>query len=303
VVDLGFNRRIVDAVREMAARPDVSTTLEGAVDMGVESVAHCDMAGVSVVDGDRIRTLAASSHQLRVVDELQFQVREGPCYDALRLHEFVSAHDLSRDERWPRWGARLVETSGLHSVLSYRLFTTERSLDVLNLYAFQPSAFDHDDVLEGHVVSAVAAVVVAASMKESQLERALRTRTVIGQATGMLMERFGLGAEQAFGVMQRISQSHNASCTSSPPSWSRRATSRWIAPTRTRRSSSTCRPTTSGRQDPRSPPGDLPPSPGGGLTGDRAVEASANHAVDGVRSERIETCVIACSQSGDERGP
>jgi hypothetical protein len=164
---------------------------------------------VSVVDGDRIRTLSASNDQLRAVDQLQFEFREGPCYDALRFGEFVSAHDLAHDRRWPRWGARLVETSGLHSFLSYRLFTTGPSLGVLNLYALEPSAFDHEDVLEGHVVSAVAAVVLAAGLKESQLERALRTRTVIGQATGMLMERFGLGPEQGFGVMQRISQTHN----------------------------------------------------------------------------------------------
>jgi transcriptional regulator with GAF, ATPase, and Fis domain len=208
-VDSDFNRRVVDAVRELGARPTVSTTLESTVDLAVRSVDHCDMAGVSVVDGTRIRTLAASNEQLRQIDQLQFEVQEGPCYDALRLRDVVSASNLARDARWPRYGPRLARATGVRSSLSFRLFTTDRSLGALNLYAQRTDAFDHDDVLEGHVVSAVAAVVVAASLKESQLERALETRTVIGQATGILMERFGLGADQAFAVMQRVSQNHN----------------------------------------------------------------------------------------------
>jgi AmiR/NasT family two-component response regulator len=59
------------------------------------------------------------------------------------------------------------------------------------------------------VLAAHTSVVLAANLKEEQLHRALESRTVIGQATGRLIERFGLDADQAFAVMRRVSQDHN----------------------------------------------------------------------------------------------
>ena len=49
----------------------------------------------------------------------------------------------------------------------------------------------------------------AATRQIENLETALERRTVIGQATGLVMERFGLTAEVAFEVLRRLSQEHN----------------------------------------------------------------------------------------------
>jgi hypothetical protein len=97
----------------------------------------------------------------------------------------------------------------MHSVLSYRLTTHGDVLGALNMYAAAEAAFDHEDVFEGEVLAAHTSVVLAAALKEEQLTRALESRTVIGQATGRLIERFGLNADQAFAVMRRVSQNHN----------------------------------------------------------------------------------------------
>jgi GAF domain-containing protein len=208
-VDSEFAHDVSDAVRDLASGDDIETTVEGAVRVCVEIVEHCDMAGVSVIEKSGIRTLSASSETLREVDEIQYRLREGPCFDALRHDETVTANDLSSDPRWPRWGARLAERTGLHSSMSFRLFTASGAFGVLNMYSKRPYGFDAGDVLDGHVVAAMVAVAVAASLKEEQLLHGLHTRTVIGQATGILMERFGLDAEAAFAVMRRLSQTHN----------------------------------------------------------------------------------------------
>jgi len=204
-----FNRALAEAVREMAAERSISTTLDRIVQTCVEVVDHCDMAGISLIDTDQIRTMAASDETLRVIDQLQFELGEGPCFDALRAEGTVTSNDLGDDERWPTWGAAMASRVQMRSVLSYRLATHGSPMGVLNLYAAAPGAFDHEDVFEGEVLAAHTSVVLAATLKEEQLHSALESRTVIGQATGRLIERFGLDADQAFAVMRRVSQNHN----------------------------------------------------------------------------------------------
>jgi len=207
-MDFDFNRLLADAAREMD-ESSAAATLGGAVELCTQAIAHCDVAGISVIDGEEIRTLVASSDELRRVDQLQRELREGPHFrDADQLDTIV-CNDLDTDPRWPTWGPRTVSELGLRSTLSLRLFTTETVSGALSLYAVRTDAFAPDDLVEGHAIATQAAIALATGFKESQLHRALETRTVIGQATGILIERFGLAPDQAFAVMRRVSQSHN----------------------------------------------------------------------------------------------
>jgi GAF domain-containing protein len=208
-MEIDFNRLLADAVREMAGEPSVELTLERLVQACVETVEHCDMAGVSILGHGEIRTAAASDETLRKVDELQFELGEGPCHDALRSDATVASNDLAHDERWPTWGPAVESYVGMRSVLSYRLATNQEALGALNLYAAGVAAFTHEDLFEGEMLAAHTAVVLASTLKEEQLHRALESRTVIGQATGILIERFGLDSDRAFAVMRRVSQNHN----------------------------------------------------------------------------------------------
>jgi GAF domain-containing protein len=143
------------------------------------------------------------------VDELQFGVRQGPCLDALRQSDVVTVGDLATDERWPSWGPLIAGELGIHSSMSFRLFTDGSDMGVLNLYGTKTDAFDHDDLLDGLIVAAHAAVALSGTLEEDQLHRGMETRRMIGEATGILRERFGLTSDQAFAVMRRISSHHN----------------------------------------------------------------------------------------------
>jgi GAF domain-containing protein len=204
-----FDIDVAAAAREMAEEASVLATLERAVRMCVETVPHCDLAGICVAEHGRVETLAASTPELKLIDELQFELGEGPCVDSLRQDETVTANDLATDPRWPRWGTMVSEQVGVRASLSYRLFTSREVLGALTLYSREAGAFDHDNLAEGYVLAAHAAVALTSSVKEAQLTHALERRTVIGQATGMLMERFGLDADAAFGVLRRLSQTQN----------------------------------------------------------------------------------------------
>jgi|SRR5215212_1068917 len=208
-MDESFNRLVASAVREMAEEPTLAATVDRAVHMCTHAMRGCDMVGISVIEGGQIRTVAASNEILRQIDQWQFELGEGPCYDALRNDETVTSNDLAHDDRWPVYGQRLAQETGIHSSVSYRLFTNGDSLGALNAYALAPSAFSHQDVAQGQALAAHAAAALASSLKEHQLQQALESRTVIGQATGMLMERFSLDADAAFGALRRISQNRN----------------------------------------------------------------------------------------------
>lgn len=204
-----FNSSVVRAARELAEEHTVEGALDRVLTLCVEAIEHCEYAGISLVEDGRVRTLAATGDLLRSIDDLQYELKEGPCFDAIRQHDVITANDLATDERWPTWGPLVSDKTGVHASMSFRLFTTNHALGALNVYSTIPGRFGYDDVLEGHVVAAQAAVALATTLKEAQLKRAVETRTVIGQATGMLMERFDLNPDAAFGVLRRISQTHN----------------------------------------------------------------------------------------------
>lgn len=79
----------------------------------------------------------------------------------------------------------------------------------MNLYAQRPDAFDADDLADGLVIAAQAALTMAATMELTQLQQAMRSRQLIGEATGMLRERFDLSSDRAFDVLKRLSSQHN----------------------------------------------------------------------------------------------
>lgn len=204
-----FNRQLAEAAREMASEGSKRDTLEKAVQMSTEIIEACELAGISVVHPEGIETPTATHEELRRIDQWQYEIGEGPCLEALRQEDVITSGDLANDDRWPKWGQQIARELGVQSSLSYRLFTTGRSLGALNLFSRRTNAFTDEDVLDGLALAAHVAVALAAAMKEDQLLHALRTRTTIGQAQGILMERFDIDADHAFDVLRRVSSQSN----------------------------------------------------------------------------------------------
>lgn len=204
-----FADQLADAARSMQGWSSTQLTLEKVVLVATEIIQGCDLVGISIVHNDRIDTPVGSNEALNRIDELQFVLKQGPCYDALRMHEIVHSRDLANDERWPRWGPMIAKEIGVVSIVSYRLYTTKDTLGAMNLYSTRPDAFDADDVNNGQALAAHVGVALAASQNVEQLEMAIGSRTVIGRAEGILMERFGISSDQAFAVLRRVSQHRN----------------------------------------------------------------------------------------------
>lgn len=116
--------------------------------------------------------------------------------------------DLTKDWKWLKW-APLAAELNVHSTLCVRLFTSANVVGGLNLYSRDVDAFDGDDVDNATVLAAHVAVVVAGTRQADQLRLSTVNRTLIGQAQGILMERFDVDSQQAFLVLRRISQDNN----------------------------------------------------------------------------------------------
>ena len=199
---------LAEAARAVAANPKVQDALQSVVDL---AMAECECFGASVTlvkTTGGAETTATSCELIEQADELQYQFDEGPCLRAAEQGGAYLIVDTATDPRWPVWGPA-VAAMGLRSVLSIYLFTDARVLGALNLYYEDITEFADDEVETAKVVAAHASVALARIRSERDLWRAIDSRHLIGQAQGILMERFRLTPERAFAVLRRHSQQHN----------------------------------------------------------------------------------------------
>jgi GAF domain-containing protein len=187
----------------------VFETLQLIVDLAVDTVPGCEHAGISSIVGRKIGTPAASDAVALRLDLLQAEVGEGPCLDAISQHEMYSTDDLSAEARWPLFAPRAHRETGMVSMLGVRLFARGRTLGALNLLSSRPAAFDEASVTYAVLFAALAAVALNAAQTEEGLHLAIRTRDVIGQAKGILMERHQIPEEEAFQRLAEASQHLN----------------------------------------------------------------------------------------------
>ncbi|MDQ3901507.1 MAG: GAF and ANTAR domain-containing protein, partial [Actinomycetota bacterium] len=184
-------------------------TLRGIVAAAVDTVPGAQYAGLSEVQARReINTPASTDELVRVVDAVQYETGQGPCLDAIYLQQTVRVSDMGSDDRWPEFAKR-AQQSGVGSMLSFQLYVVGDNLGALNLYNREPGAFDDDSEHVGLLFASHAAVAMAGAQRNEQLNQAMGTRDLIGQAKGILMERHKLTAEQAFMLLVRTSQVTN----------------------------------------------------------------------------------------------
>lgn len=155
------------------------------------------------------------------LDQLQQRFGEGPCLTAADPAgpAVASSADLAVEPAWPRFGPAAAER-GLRSVLSTELIMPARppeQIGALNVFSSRTGTRLYDEgrdialLLATHASLALAHTdaVSRSELHASQLRRAIDSRDVIGQAKGILMERRGLSADEAFDVLRRTSQDLN----------------------------------------------------------------------------------------------
>jgi len=205
----GLAQRLTVLARDLQRFSTSQEVLDHIVGTVVEMVPGAQDATITVAQQRKTaRSAAASSERARLFDVLQSETGEGPCLDALFDQETLRVDDLATDTRWPALSAR-VEELGTRSMVCFQLFVTGNTLGSLDVLAAEPAAFSDESEHVGLMFAAHAAVALAGAQQLENVKSALDNRDVIGQAKGILMERFKITADQAFLLLAQASQQTN----------------------------------------------------------------------------------------------
>ncbi|AYN44057.1 ANTAR domain-containing protein [Streptomyces dangxiongensis] len=198
--------------RDLLAQDSVDATLQRITASATELVEGCDAAGILVLHGNQVETLAPTDRLVIGSHELQARLREGPCFDAARSTRTERVYRIadltSEQRRWPAYAPQ-AHALGVGSMMGFVLFTEDEDLGALNLYSRKTGAFTEASETAGLLLASHAAVAFSSARTHAQMEQAVTTRHVIGEAMGILMGGHHLTEEQAFDVLRRYSQETN----------------------------------------------------------------------------------------------
>jgi GAF domain-containing protein len=187
---------------------ELGPTLEATVASALETVEGADAAGLITLRRGVLSTLTTSGPEPRVLDALQHELGSGPCVEAARNQRVVRIADMASDGRWAPFRARAAEL-GVAAMLCLPLWVDEECLGTLSFYAREPAVFSDQHVRIGGLFACHAAIALAEAQRTAQLQQALRSRDVIGQAKGILMERHKITSDDAFRTLSLASQRRN----------------------------------------------------------------------------------------------
>ena len=193
----------------------LDATLEHVSRMGVNVVDGADFAGITMYENGKLSTSVYTDEKSPQVDQTQYEAGRGPCVDAMRLGTMMLMESVDEEDRWPEFAATAAD-HGVQSVLSLPLTAGEESLGALNFYSRDKYAYSSDAIKAADMFAAQAAIVLANAQTcwgtrnlVEQLQRAVESRDVIGQAKGILMAREWCSPDDAFEMLKRASQREN----------------------------------------------------------------------------------------------
>jgi GAF domain-containing protein len=197
------------------AHQTVQSMLDVVVSLAKQLVPQSDGVGITLRESQGWSTASHSDDFVVDIDVKQYKRDSGPCVSAAKENRQYRVDDLSAEHRWEGF-AEDASPSGVRSVLSTPLVAADAPTGALNIYSFSPEAFGDEAQSIAAVLARHAAIALAnkealgdGELLNAQLREALKSREVIGEAKGILMERDALTSDQAFDALRVLSQGQN----------------------------------------------------------------------------------------------
>lgn len=95
----------------------------------------------ALADDGRLMTAATTDEAAHAVDELEYELHEGPCFAALQTGEEQLVDDVHTDPRWPRFNERAAQL-GFGCVAGLPLVSGGETIGALNVFGAQPGDLD-----------------------------------------------------------------------------------------------------------------------------------------------------------------
>lgn len=207
--ELRIAQALNDAAKMMDVPSNLDETLEAIARAALATVPGFDHVGITITHRDgSLETKSGTDQLVWELDELQYGLREGPCYDSIRGSGVTVVEHARRDQRWPHYMPTAVQR-GLRAQLAVGLYADDQSLGGLNLYSTESDTIQEEAVSIAEIFATQAAIAMGRSRQEGELNAALQSRKVIGQAIGLVQERYTLNEDRAFEFLIRASTSGN----------------------------------------------------------------------------------------------
>ncbi|HEY8300796.1 MAG TPA: GAF and ANTAR domain-containing protein [Jatrophihabitans sp.] len=190
--------------RSLHARPDLSSTLRAVLVAALEALPGYDAGGVNLYVHGRFEPQQVLGSAPPVLDQLQQRIGTGPCIDASREQETVVVTDMAQERRWGPY-VELALSLDVHAMLCLPLWIDDDRLGSLSLYGSRPREVDDRTRAVAALVATHASIAIAASRRADNLILGMAGRDLIGQAKGILMERYRITADAAFELIRSAS--------------------------------------------------------------------------------------------------
>jgi hypothetical protein len=188
---------------------DAATVLSELTAGAVELMPSVEHASITLAHNDNVTTQSSTGPFPTELDKLHQECGTGPFLSTAGNGDIVRVDDVERDIRWPQYSRAVVERTPIRSILSLALDTDAPGRGALNLYAEKPNAFDVGITDTALIYASYAAMAWLLARRDDQFHRAIASRDIIGQAKGIVMERYAVDADEAFALLARLSQSSN----------------------------------------------------------------------------------------------
>ena len=210
IAELEGHLEAIAASMTVRGRP---ITPDAVVETARVAVPHAQHVGITLLRAKhRPRSAAATDEVPERLDGLQFDLDDGPCLDAATGPAVLRTGDVGVDERWPLYGPRCVETTGIRSMLCLRLPIAGEDHAGMNFYSSEVDAFTDEDVTAGSLLIPFAALVQQADLHHEDVQNlrtALDSSRMIGTTIGILMATHRVGEGEALALLRRTSMTLN----------------------------------------------------------------------------------------------
>lgn len=189
--------------------------VQGVAELAARAVPRATTCGITLNESDRIYTVASADALANLLDERQYELEVGPCLEALVSRETVQVEDFAAESRWDGY-PQIVLAHGIRSSLSVPMVAGDRAYGAVNLYSDTTGTWDAASRQLAELITGQATIAVTAALRSfdettlsEHLRTALRSRTVIDQAIGVIMGQSRCDADTAFAMLRTVSQRRN----------------------------------------------------------------------------------------------
>ena len=189
-------------------------TLLRVAQLACAAIKPADLAGLTMLADGKPATGVFTDQDAPDIDAAQYASGHGPCLEAFRTQQIYRIDDTAADQRWPEF-SRAAASHGVTATLSAPVIARGEGIGALNFYS-RTGPFGDEYVEEAERFARHSALVLSnaqvywdARELAEGMRQAMRSRSTIDQAIGILMAEQRCTADEAFALLRTHSQNTN----------------------------------------------------------------------------------------------